>query len=193
MRALLRVRETTLGSPSSRVAAQPRIEERPDFCFTLNGFHSSAAVVDRNLCQRPPQNSSPRLPGGLHPASPASATGFTHFRPVARRCITPTVAPASEPGPSLGSRGSPGSGVRGRPRQSDQLSTGCGGGAERRLRLVRRVPRGSSGAERRHRSVRRVPRGIGSQGWVPAFAGTTKRGQRPAQPGCRAHPMHALA
>ena len=62
------------------------------------------------------------------------------------------------------------------PRQSDQLSTGCGGGAERR-----------------HRLVRRVPRGIGSQGWVPAFAGTTKRGQRPAQPGCQAHRMHAHA
>ena len=42
------------------------------------------------------------------------------------------------------------------PGQSDQLSTGCGGGAERR-----------------HRLIRRVPRGIGSQGWVPAFAGTT--------------------
>ena len=63
-------------------------------------------------------------------------------------------AGASEPGPSLGSRGRLGS-----PTSSPPVR--CGG--------------------------------IGSQGWVPAFAGTTKRGQRPAQPGCRAHPMHALA
>ena len=32
---------------------------------------------------------------------------------------------------------------------------------------------------------------IESQGWVPAFAGTTKGGQRPAQPGCLAHWMDA--
>ena len=33
--------------------------------------------------------------------------------------------------------------------------------------------------------------GIGSQGWVPAFAGTVKGGQRPAQPGRRAHRIQA--
>ena len=43
---------------------------------------------------------------GMGPGS--SPTGFTHLCPVARRCVTPTVAPAPEPGPSLGSHGSPG-------------------------------------------------------------------------------------
>ncbi len=36
---------------------------------------------------------------------PLSPTGFTHFRLVVWHCTTPTVAPAPEPGPSLGSRG----------------------------------------------------------------------------------------
>ena len=68
------------------------------------------------------------------------------------------VQPRSSRQPRIPRRFARAGGVRGRPRQSDQLSTGCCG--------------------------------IGSQGWVPAFAGTTKRGQRPAQPGCRAHRMH---
>ncbi len=91
------------------------------------------------------------------------------------------------PGPRLSP---PPSGEAGaQPRFSRQLQrsipffTGCGGGAN--AAIV---------------SVRRVPRGIGSQGWVPAFAGTTSWGRRPVQQGQQARrtqaemrSVHALA
>ena len=53
------------------------------------------------------------------PLSRLRATGFTHLPPVALHCMTPSVTPASEPGPSLGFRGSR--------RRFALLSTGCGG------------------------------------------------------------------
>ena len=57
-----------------------------------------------------------RLPG-------SGPTGFTHLFPLALYCmppsVAPSVAPASEPGPSLG--------FRGNRKRFALLSTGCGG------------------------------------------------------------------
>ena len=55
----------------------------------------------------------------FRPPPPYQATGFTHLFSLALYCMPPSVAPASEPGPSLG--------FRGNRKRFALLSTGCGG------------------------------------------------------------------
>ena len=100
------------------------------------------------------------------PRPACGATGFTHLCPVARRCITPTACPresGGRPGPRAGAQ----------PRFSRQPRIG-----------VRDRPRRSG-------LLSTGCGGIGSQGWVPAFAGTTKRGRKPAQQGQQARRRQA--
>ena len=124
------------------------------------------AIVERNLRRLPPEAYSP---------GPSRSAYWIHTFPLGGVALHYA---NRRPGPRLSP---PPSGEAGaQPRFSRQLQrsvpffTGCGGGAN--VAIV---------------SVRRVSRGIGSQGWVPAFAGTTGWGRRPAQQGQQARRRQA--
>ena len=76
-------------------------------------------VLSCDVMVRPVPRPVPRRRRGRRSRSPPRApTGFTHLFPLALYCMPPSVAPAPEPGPSLGFRGSR--------KRFALLSTGCG-------------------------------------------------------------------
>ena len=156
--------------PGLRAGAQPRSSRQPR-TGVLPDSHISARWRGVALPQPSPRPPS-RGPASVLTAAPTVRPALHRLRRQRKTGMGPRLRGDDEKGAKARAARTAGTphtsrnemcacgrtGVRGRPRQSDQPSTGCGG--------------------------------IGSQGWVPAFAGTTKRGQRPAQPGCRAHRMH---
>ena len=150
-------------------------------------------------------------------APAAASTGFTHLGPVSWRCVTPTACPresggrpgsqsgagpgvsspsprtarSGDPGPIPDSRGSPGSGSGAGPGRF-ALSPPAGGAERRHVRFAafRAAAAAQNAAIVRFAAFRAA---VGKSGMGPRFREGRRRGQRPAQPGCRAHPMHALA